>query len=75
VALAAGGKGNKLIFQGVATSLSMGLAFCRGVCFGGAIRPDQPGADAVEGREPEALDTSREAEHIHFLVMRKTPRG
>ena len=75
MALVAGGRGSKLIFQGGPASLQMGLVFCRGVRFGGAIRPDQPSADSVEGREPEALDASREAEHIRFLLMRKTLRG
>jgi hypothetical protein len=75
VALVTGGGRSKLIFQGVAASLEMGLAFCRGVRLGGVIRPDLPSTDAVEGREPEALDPSREAAHIRFLLMRKTPRG
>jgi hypothetical protein len=53
----------------------MGLVFCLGVRFGGVIRPDQPSADAVDGREPEPLDPSPEAEHIRFLLMRKMLRG
>ncbi len=75
MALVAGGGRNKLIFQGWPASLQMGLVFCRGVRFGGVLRPDQPSADSVDGREPEALDPSREAEHVRFLLMRKMLRG
>jgi hypothetical protein len=50
--------------------------FNRDVRFEGVIRPDQPSTNSVEGREPdEALDPSREAAHIRFLLMRKTLRG